>query len=183
MTFLSQNSHAQVSGWGKELASEQQLVLAWSGPSCRQPIDGATIVPKLIPLTGVYRMYTNLQHVVPFKVSVAQGQHFFVKLERGYHQPVIEMFVRAGETLELKVPPGTYRLKYGTGIEWYGFGLCFGNESIGATYNTSDVPLRFSVTERISGNTIHTHYNGQQVKLYAVPRGNFHTHNISRDDF
>lgn len=154
------------------------------GGSCKEPFDRVTATARPMPQTGVYRSYTNQEHVAPFSVTVRPGQHFFVKLEHSrLRDPVVEMFVQAGETFRMDVPVGTYRLKYGFGTRWYGFGACFGDESTGATYNTSDELLIFEVTESVSGNTVTTQFSGNSVTLYAVPYGNFETRPIPRRDF
>lgn len=150
------------------------------GLSCKHALDGGTAGVRPLPPTGVYRMYTNQEHIAPFSVTVGKGPNFFVKLENyTTRAPVIEMFVRAGETFKVDVPLGTYRLKYGSGPQWYGFDTCFGDRSRGASYSTSDERLIFKITEDISGSWV----EGNSVTLYEVLNGNFEDYDISPKDF
>lgn len=150
------------------------------GLSCKQALDGGTAGVRPMPPTGVYRMYTNQEHIAPFSVTVGKGRNFFVKLENyETHAPIIEMFVRADETFKVDVPLGTYRLKYGSGTQWYGFDTCFGDRSTGASYSTSDERLIFKITEDISGSWV----EGNSVTLYEVLDGNFRDYDISPKDF
>lgn len=170
---LVPNQHASQPAGASAIVGGILLAL---GGSCKQPFVGGAAGTRPIPNTGVHKVYTNLERIAPFKVNVEPGNHFFVKLERASDsRPIIEAFVRAGESFEMDVPTGTFRLKYGSGSEWYGFGKCFGDASVGASYETSDQLLVFEIV----GNRV----SGHEVTLYEVYDGNFDTHEIPRENF
>jgi hypothetical protein len=103
-----------------------------------------------------------------FTVSSAQGrtENCVVKLETwSEQQPVIELFVRAGERAETEVVNlGDYRVKIACGRYWYGREQMFGRET---SVSIGERPLKFWR----EGNKI----NGAVLTLTKSVGGNFKT--------
>ena len=68
------------------------------------------------------------------------------------------------------MPPGTYILKYVAGKTWCGRTLLFGNK----VAERARTPLVFDKPD--------FGFEGQTVTLYEVPRRNFETETISKDE-
>ncbi len=84
----------------------------------------------------------------------------------------ISFFVQGGNTVEIEVPLGTYKIYYCSGSKWYGTEYKFGENT---QYSTSDDLLEFyHDNEYVYGNTI---------TLYPVSYGNFETEYIDEYEF
>jgi hypothetical protein len=59
-------------------------------------------------------------------------------------RPVLSVFIQSGRTVELKVPPGSYRLTHASGKRWYGNDQLFGREGL---YGVSDQRLDFVMSD------------------------------------
>jgi hypothetical protein len=122
--------------------------------------------PLPLPQNGQPFTFNSEQRIAPFSIVTRDStRNFFVKLEDwNTGQPVYGVFIRAGQSVETTVPLGTFRLKYATGIHWYGEGELFGTDT---TYHEADRRFNFSQTdEKIAGYT---------VELYLQPHGNLKT--------
>jgi hypothetical protein len=126
-----------------------------------------------IPNNGMTAVYSSEPQIARFKVSAPEGTHYWVKLVDAVTMaPVIAMFVRSGSTAEVKVPLGTYVLKFASGNKWYGTTYHFGPDT---AYGKADRTMRFWV----EGNVI----NGHSVTLYKVQNGNLRTSTIPASEF
>lgn len=86
--------------------------------------------------------------------------------------PAFSIFVRAGETVDVKVPFGTYRVRMASGKTWYGEKIRFGPDT---TYTQIDESLTFSIDgDRLSGH---------ELQLSRVRNGNLHPSSINPDQF
>jgi hypothetical protein len=106
-------------------------------------------------------------------VTAADSPHYFIKVvdwERG--TPVLTVFVRSGQTVNVKVPLGSYRLKYAGGTEWYGQKYLFGPAT--AYARAQD---RFNFT--LEGDQV----SGFTVELIKQIGGNLRTAEIRPEDF
>lgn len=129
-----------------------------------------------LPLSGEYepppwRQFETNQP--PFKVTAGRGVNYFIRLadwQSGV--PVIAVFVRAGEQVEIGVPPGTYRVKFASGQQWYGENIWFGPDT---DYSMVDASVSFSV----QGNQL----LGHELKLEQVLNGNLRRQKISAATF
>lgn len=92
------------------------------------------IAPPL-PATGeIQRFRQDAPNTIyaPFQVTAntVAPFHYLVKLEDWQTGvPLLNIFVRHGEAVNIKVPLGTYRLKYAYGSSWYGPQHLFGKET------------------------------------------------------
>jgi hypothetical protein len=126
-----------------------------------------------LPENSWSQIYTTERQVARFKVSAPEGTHYWVKLvDATTSAPAIAMFVRGGTTAEVKVPVGTYVIKYASGKNWYGTTYLFGPDT---AYGKADQTMRFW----IEGNIVH----GHSMTLYKVLNGNLRTQSISASEF
>lgn len=115
----------------------------------------------------------NPDYYSPLTISGDKSQNYYVKLKDSKTlKDSIVFFVRSGQTVNLSIPLGSYRLYYATGSEWYGLKYLFGNNT---SYFTSDEILAF----RNNGYYV----QGHEITLYKTPNGDFNVCSISKDDF
>ncbi|MGH8502544.1 MAG: hypothetical protein ACREVE_08730 [Gammaproteobacteria bacterium] len=137
-----------------------------SRPAFNQPI-----MP--LPASGTVRNYTDQERVAPFQINTSAGANYLVKLEEvGTSRDVADIFAIGGSTVEVRVPLGSYIVKYASGQNWYGYEYLFGPET---SYNKADTTFRF----RDDGYQI----SGYTITLYRVAHGNMQTRQISASDF
>ena len=157
---------------------EADVLLHASGAS---PLNAAylhaPVVPPLQPLPlpedGAFLAYGGAERLAPLTISTAGPLHHFVKIEDwNTKQPVMALFIRAGQTAHVQVPLGSFRLKDAAGETWYGPRLLFGPET--ACEQASE---RFNFS--VDGDTV----RGFTVQLYLQPHGNLSTAAIRLDDF
>lgn len=106
----------------------------------------------------------------PFTL-IADNKNYYIKLcdmLRG-GKTVAKFFVRAGEELKTTIPTGNYKIKFGSGDEWYGEEELFGEYS---QYGESE-NLNFSYDGYAS--------QGHTISFYQQVNGNLHTSDIGRD--
>jgi len=142
-----------------------------------QPAPRRLVAPsypaQALPYSGEVRTWTSAMRVAPFEIEAAQGSHYLLKLVDAYTgAPVMTVFVRSGTTVEVKVPLGTYEVRYASGETWYGYEYLFGPET---SYSKADKTLTFQVV----GNQ----FTGFTITLYKVPHGNLHTSAIKPTEF
>ena len=85
---------------------------------------------------------------------------------------VMSIFIRAGQTVEVKVPLGSYKAKMASGQTWYGDAVRFGPNT---SYATLDTVLEFS----IQGNQL----LGHELMLTRVKDGNLRQGPLSASEF
>lgn len=130
--------------------------------------------PELpLPPNGEVFTYTDRKAVAPFEIKSSYGGNYLVKLADAVtDEPVLTVFVRGGDTVNLEVPLGTYFVKYAAGDKWYGYTHLFGPTT---GYSKADKVFNFHYSDnRISGYTI---------TLYKVRNGNLRTGSISASEF
>ena len=60
----------------------------------------------------------------------SDGYHYYVKVvDKVTNNELSSYFIRGGESLNIKVPLGTYEIRYATGKQWYGVSALFGPET------------------------------------------------------
>ena len=126
-----------------------------------------------LPDNGATTLYNSEAQVARFVVAADVGSNYWIKLvDASTGRPAIALFVRAGTKAEVKVPLGTYVIKYANGRQWYGTTHLFGPDT---SYSKAPDPVRFYV----EGNIVH----GFSITLYKVVNGNLHTERISASEF
>jgi hypothetical protein len=110
----------------------------------------------------------------PFKITTRTGgPHCLLKLyDVGTGTPTVAVFIRSGESVEVKVPVGTYRAKLASGERWYGEERLFGPDT---DYAQFDSLMEFEVR----GNQL----VGKSMELTPVLHGNLRRTKISAANF
>lgn len=105
----------------------------------------------------------------PLTVNTDGSSSFLIRFfDKDTHQIVMDYFIPVGQTAHLKVPLGSYEVKYVSGDTWYGDKFLFGP---GSSYSMADRILTFE-------------YNySYTLTLYRVPAGNLKTRAISAESF
>lgn len=130
--------------------------------------------PEPLPITGVISNTKSESLVTaPLKINTSNGYNYFIKIKNiKTNKTVISAFINSGDSLDLRVPLGVYRVFYASGREWYGFENLFGEETI---YNEANKDLNFQIQDgQISGYVL---------TLYKVSNGNLTTKNINKSQF
>ncbi|MDR0486109.1 MAG: hypothetical protein LBH29_05220 [Elusimicrobiota bacterium] len=138
--------------------------------------QNANLKEQPLPQNAARANLTKKRENIPFKVSASKDAHYYIKLVDFYTgKDAFLLFVRAGQTAEIEVPAGIYKIKYASGEtsgKWYGWDYLFGSKT---SYSASDEKLSFE----ISGG----YARGHQITLYKVRDGNFRTQTIKPSDF
>jgi hypothetical protein len=122
---------------------------------------------------GFVRSASGGERVAPFAIKTAPGQSYLVKLVRtADKQEQIIAFIIGGQPFSIKVPIGTYELRYAAGQQWVGEEDFFGPDTV---FFKADRLLVFS----IEGHRV----LGTEVELILQRGGNFHTSTIRREAF
>lgn len=137
-----------------------------------RPEEKPNVPPAQLPAHGAILRYHSSRAVAPLEIKTSPGSYYFVKMVDFNEQPVVEIFIHGGRTIEIEMPLGSYSMKYGSGNTWYGRGVYFGKQ---AAYSKSE--SIFSFKEDYNG------YSGYTVTLYKVASGNMQTKGISQSDF
>jgi len=79
-------------------------------------------------------------------------KHYFVRVsDWKSNQMALTAFIRAGERIELKLPAGSYRIRYATGFEWYGEKHLFGEDTRYTQLMDKDIakqPLKIELSQQ-----------------------------------
>lgn len=130
-------------------------------------------IPDSLPENGQIFYENGWDRVAPFRVVTRGGDNFFVKLKNiSGTEDILTFFVRAGESVDIDVPLGTYTLYYATGETWYGESTLFGEKTI---YSKADDLFDFYEEDG--------YVNGWTVELYLQSNGNLSTVSIDPDEF
>lgn len=144
-------------------------------PAARKTASVPAFNQPVAPISqGVQHRLSSREGVAPFRIVTPAGsESYFVKLiEVGSGVSVMSMFIRSGQSFETKAPLGAYRVKYATGVTWYGDQHLFGPAT---QYSEADKTFEFT---RV-GNQI----GGFTVELIRQQAGNLHTKRIQAGQF
>lgn len=132
-----------------------------------------------LPATGnvtLYQLGQSAPAVAAFKVTAKPSRagvsHLVKLVDAGSGQPVLSVFVRSGESAELKVPLGSYKINIATGEQWYGETKLFGKKMV--------------VTQGMTAMVFYAEQNsitGHTLTLDDVIDGNYPTRPVAADDF
>lgn len=132
------------------------------------------------PPSGLYRFSSSLLDrfrspigLPGLRVHAPGGLNYFLKLsDWTSNAPAVELFVRGGETVDVEIPFGTYRVRMAAGTTWYGEKTRFGPDT---AYTQIDQPMTFAVEgDRLVGH---------QLELSLVRDGNLRPSRINPDQF
>lgn len=141
-----------------------------SAQNIEQPIFTPSKALSIPPTSILSTSYDQASATCPFTL-IADNKNYYIKVcdtMRG-NKTIAKFFIRAGEELTTKVPAGNYKIKFGSGDEWYGEEELFGQFS---QYGESE-SLNFSYDGYAS--------QGHTISFYQQANGNFHTNDIGRD--
>lgn len=125
-----------------------------------------------LPRSGLFRGVSPI-NAPPLKVTNSPGANTLMKLIRTSDgAEVMSIFIRAGQTVELGVPVGSYKAKIASGQNWYGESIRFGPST---SYATLDAVLNFS----IQGSQL----LGNELTLTRVKDGNLRQIPLSASSF
>ena len=126
-----------------------------------------------LPPNGDLRMYGSGERLGSLEIKTSEGAHFLIKLVNpASSETVAELFVHADSIIKVRVPLGSYELRYATGESWHGRQQLFGPET---GYFRAD--KLFDFTKK--GNRV----TGYSVKLFRVRGGNLPTSRINPQKF
>jgi hypothetical protein len=129
--------------------------------------------PEPLPENGEVSKYAYFEGLAPFEIKSSSGTNYLVKLTNASTgAPLQTIFVRGGTTVEVKVPLGTFSVKYAAGETWYGYRHLFGPMT---AYSKADELFTF----KNNG----TSYTGYTITLYKVRNGNLRTEQIDSGEF
>jgi hypothetical protein len=122
-----------------------------------------------IPTNGAEKKYDNETDLAPLAIVTSEGTfHHFIKIVDLNNDEVIKtIFIRAGKSIETKMPLGSYEIKYASGEQWYGEKYLFGPNTI---YTKADESFDFRETNN--------GYSGYTVELILQRDGNLTTSSI-----
>lgn len=142
-------------------------------PEATSGEDKLSKSPKPLPSNGTWWDWTSKRKIAPLRISVAKGQHYYVKLvDVTTKHAVVALFVRSGQTAQTDVPIGRYRLKYAIGNKWYGPEEDFGPEA-----------KFFEAEETFFFERIGQRVRGHKVELIVQSGGNLPTDQIPEAEF
>lgn len=131
-----------------------------------------------LPRTGLTDSFTT--SLKPARLTIKtpySDNHYFIKLvDVSNDNAVLTAFIRAGESLTLGVPIGSFELRLATGIQWFGEAYLFGKST---SYFQTDEVHQF--TQQVMENVISTSHI--TISLTKVLNGNLDTNEISPNDW
>ena len=157
------------------------------------PKPTSTPAPKLIPYlakNGQYLIKPDYRRKCPLIVTVGNDADYYIYLKyirapdstkesrklrdsaKKPYQPNVALYVKAGQTAEINVPIGVYKLYYATGSVFYGTKDLFGDST--NCYSSNEY-LEFYADSK--------YYQGVTLTLYKVANGNLETTSISESSF
>lgn len=138
-------------------------------------VENALLPPVVTVAPGIVFNRTGDRGLAPFQIITAPGQNYFVKLvDATTYEDRLGVFVRGGEPVEVAVPLGRYRMRYASGVNWYGEDHLFGP---GNRTSYAQSATLFSFERGPSG------FNGFTVELIQQTGGNMSTRPIAADEF
>jgi len=125
------------------------------------------------PKSGDINIFIKNNRVAPLKIYTSNNSNYFVKLKDYVSKKTImTIFIKGGDSIETKVPLGTYEIVYASGINWHDDEKLFGKNT---TYTKANQLFTF----RENDNGI----NGYTLKLYSVSNGNLQTKKLNKNEF
>lgn len=140
-------------------------------PTKTEPKNQYPMMP--MPYSGETQKFVNHPSIAPLTIETSAGANYLVKIVDYYSKSdVMTVFIKGGDTIEVKVPLGIYEIRYASGEQWYGYEHLFGNKT---SYTKADSSFDFKDTGyQITGYTI---------TLYRVTNGNLNTTYLKPSEF
>lgn len=144
-----------------------------SGQTSRpnKPSTYASLPPVVYQSPGVMWNYTGMMGVATLRIITSPGADYYIKLVDYYSgADRVGIFVNGGQRLDVRVPPGSYKLRYAYGKSWRGQYALFGP---GRNTNYQQSPTRFDFSTT----------NGYTIELIKQAGGNMPTSSIGSNQF
>ena len=142
----------------------------------QEEIPSFNELPMPLPLNGDEETFHNQAEVAPLQIKTPVNSvehHHFIKIVPAYAENTVKtIFIRSGNTINTKMPLGSYKIKYATGKTWYGTEHLFGPETI---YSEADKTFIFARKEN--------GYSGFTIELILQQFGNLRTQRIPKSDW
>ena len=84
------------------------------------------MVAETEPVSGRTRYYGGGDPVAPFRVTASGCSCLLELVDENTSKVVVDVFVKDGRTENVRVPAGTFEIRYAAGQKWYGGELPFG---------------------------------------------------------
>lgn len=131
------------------------------------------LTPEPLPYTGYSNQDPLSNASSPLQIHTSHGSNYWIKITDAYSSnEIISYFIRGGDTLNVELPTGAYKIKYASGDTWYGEDSLFGTETQYAEANET-----FNFT--FNGYQ----YSGYTIELIPQTSGNLSTSIIDANDF
>jgi len=136
-------------------------------------IEKKRLKEQVLPQHGSAIKYIS-RGIAPLNIRTAgNAYHHVIKIVQWWTKISIgEYFIRSGKGLAIKVPLGSYEIRYASGVSWYGWKNLFGHKTI---YNRAD--KKFTFTR--NGNRI----NGYTIELILQQGGNLSSSEIMKTEW
>lgn len=134
-----------------------------------------TFQPKevTLPQNGRVKYFTKKKPIAPLHISTKSDLNYYVKLMDNNTNTLVQtIFIRSGNSVKVRVPLGSYYVKYAMGGIWYGEEYLFGKYT---TYAKADAIFDF----KIIGNQV----TGYTLELFRQLNGNLETEYIDESEF
>lgn len=141
------------------------------------PSSDSVLQEQPLPENGSCKIfYPPERSVARFTVNTDSANHYIVKLVDSSKSSILFLFIHANSSAEIKVPLGTYEVRWVCGNKWYGYEHLFGSSS---TYRKALQPLIFQEVLTDKGKSIVGHY----ITFGSPINGNLPSSDISSSDF
>jgi len=137
------------------------------------PPEEPAIPPQPLPNTGDTNN-PSLTGGAPLHVKTSYGDdHYWLKVvDYSTDQEIASYFIRGGDTLDVMLPAGTYKIRYASGKNWYGVDALFGADT---AYAEAQDVFTFS----FNGYS----YSGYTIELIQQVNGNLQTAALDSSQF
>ena len=85
------------------------------------------MVAETEPVSGRTRYYGAGDPVAPFRVTASGCSCLLELVDENTSKVVVDVFVKDGRTEDVRVPAGTFEIRYAAGQKWYGGEMPFGS--------------------------------------------------------
>ena len=127
-----------------ESGSQNSINNENSGVENKSADEKIKLVEKPLPRNGSTIYYSTESRVAPLKIETSSEYSYFVKLEDYYtNKKILTVFIRPLNKIKIKVPLGSYIVKYAVGEKWYGEKYLFGPEQ-GITRQMKNLSLNLT---------------------------------------
>ena len=150
----------------------------------QSPYD--TVSYPCFPLPKTKILHKNYKKgICPLKIRTRKnGLNYYVKLTPKHsNKKIMTAFIRGGETLNIRVPLGSYKIRYAAGKHWCGEYYLFGENTL---YNKLKETFTFKKETIVKGRRYKPgtiRYDGYNIELFLQHNGNLKSESIGQNDF